>query len=384
MPLKHTNPYADATLAVGLVTFALSMVQLIYLTRIHFLRSQKFLLKTCIIASGFAAVANGLAASLNYQSYVFYMDLLTVFRCIWVYSYIMIMLSLFEWRGGGGRNELLKAAGETLERANLPVMKYPPPFTIFTCACSYKPGTAFVNSAVSRVERYIAVNLLIVVIQQTLYNEGLLYTDSAGAVAGACPEHKYATVSALLTAGNLCSVFLGLSGILALTKVLEPIITPTRRDVVTFRHRMYLFIQTIWPLQDVLVFGVIVPKVLGTCDARDERGLVIAIELLLFQICTHRGFIPFFRWQRPSKGVPLDLDTIASNLAEAKFTFLVPIEEMVAQFPKEKAAADEKATTAAPAGGAGEGGATSSPVTVAPTATEVSNALLTTEGKGQV
>jgi hypothetical protein len=175
------------------------------------------------------------------------------------------------------------------------------------------------------VEYYIAGTLLLACGKLTLHLEG------GTRVLGCAIEYSGAT-GTILKVLDIAVVFLGLSGVLALASTIDPLLTPSRRDVVTLRHRMFLYMQTFVALQTVLIFGIIVPQVTDLCTTQHIEGLTIAVEMLLIQILSHKAFVPKFGWGPWIRILtPLEQDSVP-----AEFNFLLPLEEMALALQSEK------------------------------------------------
>jgi hypothetical protein len=197
------------------------------------------------------------------------------------------------------------------------------------------------------VEYYIAGTMFLACFKLTLHLEGRTRSSDDDACAEIEFNGAFGTV---LTVLNFAVVFLGLSGVLALAAVMEPLLLPSRRDLVTLRHRMFVYMQTFIVVQQVLVFGILVPSFTDVCTAQQAEGLTIAAEMLLFQIFSHKAFIPLFSWG------PWVIATEA-QVPPADFKFLVPVAEMASKFEKgDKHGTDGVAMTDQVSGLHGKGG----------------------------
>lgn len=324
--LNDIHPYNKAIVTLTVATCGLALLQMLYYYENHYLKSQTSSLLWCLGTSGAVALANCCAATLESRySYEFYTQLSSLFRVLWVYHYLLLLLSYFQPFGGGGKEELLQATGEIMKAASLPPGSYAPPFRLCTCASTYIPGPDFLRGSFRRVEYYIAGTLLLACGKLTLHLEG------GTRVLGCAIEYSGAT-GTILKVLDIAVVFLGLSGVLALASTIDPLLTPSRRDVVTLRHRMFLYMQTFVALQTVLIFGIIVPQVTDLCTTQHIEGLTIAVEMLLIQILSHKAFVPKFGWGPWIRILtPLEQDSVP-----AEFNFLLPLEEMALALQSEK------------------------------------------------
>jgi hypothetical protein len=320
------TPFVKAVIILTFVTCALALMQLLYFRRNLFLKSQTPHLLWCIGSSGAVALANCFAVVLSSPySYEFYLQLSSVFRCMWVYHYLLLLLSFMQPHGGGGKEEVLQAAGKIFTEASLPPGSYAPPFRLCTCASTYTPGPAFLRSAFRRVECYIAGTLLLACVKLTLYLEGRTTSSDA-----ACVTEFTAPVGSILTALDIAVIFLGLSGVLALANAMEPVLLPSRRDVVKLRHRLFLYMQTFIAVQTVLIFGMIVPMFTTKCTSKQLEGLTIAAQMLLVQLLSYKAFIPSFSWGPWSR--MRTMPTKDEMEAMRTFQFLVPVADMASKF----------------------------------------------------
>jgi hypothetical protein len=223
---------------------------------------------------------------------------------------------------------MLHAAGETLKEASLPPDSYALPFRLCTCTKMYTPGPKFLRGAFRRVEYYIAGTLFLACTKLTLHLEGRSQSSDVS-----CETTFAGAFGTILTVLDISVIILGLSGVLALTKVMEPLLVPSRQDLVTLRHRLFLYMQTFIAVQTVLIFGITVPMVTAPCRSQQIETLTIAAQMLLFQIFSYKAFIPFFTWGPPHKMTNTPSKTNKKLISE--FKFLVPVAEMASKFEKD-------------------------------------------------
>ena len=328
---NDAKPYQKAVIILSVATCLLAAIQMLYFRKNLYLKSQTSHLLWCLGSSGAVALTNCCAATLESRaSYEVYMNLAAVFRCLWVYHYLLLLLSFFQPKGGGGKEEVLQAAGDIMTQASLPPGSYVPAFWLCTGARKYTPGPAFLRGAFRRVEYYIAGTMILACLKLTLHLEG---RTEFSADAPCKTEFTGSWTSTALIVLDISVVFMGLSGVLALAKAMEPLLLPSRRALVTLRHRMFVYMQTFTAVQSALIFGVFVPMAVDLCATQRIEGLTIAVEMLLFQVCSHKAFVPLFSWgpwHRMST-----LPTQAEMEEMSKFNFLVPVAEMASKFDKD-------------------------------------------------
>jgi hypothetical protein len=180
------------------------------------------------------------------------------------------------------------------------------------------------------VEYYIAGTIFLSCAKLTLHLEGLSINDDAS-----CDSNFAGSFGTVLAVADICVVFLGLSGVLALAQCMEPLLAPAKRDVVTLRHRMFVYMQTYIAFQTIVVFGIILPQVTTLCDTQHIEGLTIAVQMLIFQFLANKGFVPRFTWG-PWHSMP-NMPTEADRAKLKAFEFLVPVAEMASKFDKNEA-----------------------------------------------
>jgi hypothetical protein len=293
------NPHRAAVTAFTVATCVLAATQLFWFKTHIWIKAPTPHLVWCIASSGAVALANGMSVLLSDDSYAYYQQLIVIFRCFWVYHYLLLLLSAFQPFGGGGKEETLQAAGEVLNRANLPPLRYKPIFTLFTCACKYVPDAGFLRSAFKRVELYIGGTLLLNCVRLTLYMEGHWHSGTE------CVAEYAGFLEWAIKLLDLVVVGFGLSGILALDTVLAPLIMPNRRDLTLLRHWMFLYIQPFMAFQEIIIFGLFVPMAVESkCEVRNIQGLTLAVEMALFQAISYKAFVPTFKWEVWGAGLP--------------------------------------------------------------------------------
>ena len=284
------NPYGPVALALGLIALSIGLWELSWFRRSGAPGRKTFPAFSthqiwCIACSAALALANGVGAMMGHEGKDFYSDLCTVARCLWVYHYVQLLMAFFDPRGNGGRHELIVRTGETLEKAKLPVQSIPPPFRcFFGCKGAYTPGRAFMFSTVQLIELSIAGLIFLSIVKVTLVLEGKYYDEVDDDEEDECPDSTGITSTII----NIASIFvniMGVAGMVVLTGLLEPHILPGNRANVAFRHNMFLFILPFQAaVQNALVFGIILPGVMGKCEARNLLFLVVAIEMVIFQV----------------------------------------------------------------------------------------------------
>ena len=333
--------YTPAITVLTALTCAIAVAQLAWFRKNTWLTAPTPRLVWCILSSAVVALSNGLQALLSPGSADYYDGVGTLFSCIWVYNYLLLLLFHFQPLGGGGKQEMLQAAGRVLEQAKLPVRSYKPPCCVlFTCATKYTPNETWLRGAFWRVELYIAGTVLLNTIKNTLSIEGHASLNED------CAVEYSGTYSTLITVLTLLVLFLGLSGILELNKVLQKLVVPARRDLIALRHRLFLFVQTFTAVQSQLIFGMLVPMTMTKCETKRLAQLVLAAEYLLVQVAAHKAFVPRFQWGWSRGGLPKPQQVLMQemNLAGSEtripasedqnaemFDFLVPVEEMASE-----------------------------------------------------
>ena len=342
MPTARTgydHPYHAAVTALVALTCVCAAAQLLWFRRKTWLKAETPLLMSCIAMCALAALANGLQTWLSPSSYEYYSQWQSLFQMVWVYNYVKLLLTPFQPLGGGGRQELLDAGGRILQQAGIPKMTYMLPFRPFACEKYYVPGPKFLREAFTRIDAWIVGTLALNIFKNTLDAEGaadtthceVAYSGSFGTLAAVC---------------GIILVLVGLTGILALTKVLEPLLTPDRHDVVALRHKLFIFMQTFTAIQGVLIFGVLVPMAADTCETREIQNLVFAIEFFAVQVASFKAFTPRFDWAWSRPGLPFTQSSLTSDATtithgDFSLSFLVPLEEMASKFaPEDEADAE--------------------------------------------
>ena len=278
------NPSGPAVLTLGLVAFVVGVAELFWFYTFASRENTFPAFSThqiwCIGSSAVLALANGVGAVLEFESMDFYLDICTVARCVWVYHYCLLLMAYFDPRGHGGRHELIMRTGAALERAKLGPQAIKPPFRCyFGCASTYRPSVATLFKLVRLIEFSIAGLIFMAIIRLTLVLEENYYEKGKK-----CPGRD----GGVSTAHNIINVFItiaGVAGMVQLTGLLEQLILPNNRPIVVFRHRMYIFILPIQSaVQNAIVFGIIMPQVVGTCNAKFANQVVTAVEMLIFQV----------------------------------------------------------------------------------------------------
>eukprot|EP00937_MAST-01D_sp_MAST-1D-sp2_P002234 g2234.t1 len=288
--------YTPAITVLTALTCAIAFAQLAWFRKNTWLTAPTPRLVWCILSSAVVALSNGLQAWLSPGSADYYDGVGTLFSCIWVYNYLLLLLFHFQPLGGGGKQEMLQAAGRVLEQAKLPVRSYKPPCCVlFTCASKYTPNETWLRGAFWRVELYIAGTVLLNVIKNTLSIEG------------------HASLN---------------------------------EDCAALRHRLFLFVQTFTAVQSQLIFGMLVPMAMTNCETKRLAQLVLAAEYLLVQVVAHKAFVPRFQWGWSRGGLPKPQQVLMHelNLAGSEtripasedqnaemFDFLVPVEQMASE-----------------------------------------------------
>lgn len=268
---------------------------------------------------------------------------------MWVYHYILMLLAFFDIRGHGGRTEVMTACGKALDQAKIGPQKIPPPFVPFHgCKCKKEPNTALVfhcmrlvgarvprspsgfggvsprasKPRLPQVEAQIVGMFFIVLVKSTLQFQGLLFEDESAS----CPHEGQAGM--MVGFVQLFFVICGLSGIIPLVGHLTKLVLPSRQPIVSLRNKMYIFILP-WSsaVQTVILFGMILGNIIGECSAKHADQVTLAVEMLLFQIVSHRAFVPMFIWG-PHKPPPPFL----ANGIPDDFQFIVAPDKMAAVY----------------------------------------------------
>lgn len=321
--MKH-NPLGNVCLALSLVTCAIGAYDLIWFYKY----SEKFIaamnphLIKVLVFSCLMALSNGLGSMpVSNHAKDFFDSTVMISRQLWVYSYLGLLLSLFDIKGGGGRNEMIRACGAVLDEAKLPAQAIPPPFAPFH---GFKlkriPDARYVWHCMRLVEAQILGIFALIVGKSTLAFQGLLYKEHNVA----CPHvHPIAQVLGFV---NIFFVLTGLAGTIPLVKTLTKIVLPERSATVNFRNRLYFFILP-WSaaVQGVLLFQMILPRFIGECSSTHARQVVLAVEMVLFQIASHRVFVPMFTWNPLHTPPP---EGISAGIKKGDFQFFVKIEDM--------------------------------------------------------
>ena len=162
----------------------------------------------------------------------------------------------------------------------------------------------------------------IVLVKSTLQFQGLLFDDESAS----CPHEGQAGM--MLGFVQLFFVICGLSGIIPLVGHLTKLVLPSRQPIVSLRNKMYIFILP-WSsaVQTVILFGMILGNIIGECSAKHADQVTLAVEMLIFQIVSHRAFVPMFTWG-PHKPPPPFL----ANGIPDDFQFIVAPDKMAAVY----------------------------------------------------
>ncbi|KAH8053134.1 hypothetical protein JL722_9800 [Aureococcus anophagefferens] len=172
------------------------------------------------------------------------------------------------------------------------------------------------------VEAQIVGMFFIVLVKSTLQFQGLLFEDESAS----CPHEGQAGM--MLGFVQLFFVICGLSGIIPLVGHLTKLVLPSRQPIVSLRNKMYIFILP-WSsaVQTVILFGMILGNIIGECSAKHADQVTLAVEMLIFQIVSHRAFVPMFTWG-PHKPPPPFL----ANGIPDDFQFIVAPDKMAAVY----------------------------------------------------
>ena len=321
--MKH-NPLGGLCFALAWVTVAIGAYDLTWFYK----HSDAFIpalnphLIKVILFSSLMALANGfLAVGLSNESKILYADLLNICRQFWVYHYCLLLLNLFNSTGRGGRNEAIYECGKVLDAAGIPPQPIPPPFACFHgFKLKAQPCSRFVWHCMRLVETQICGIFFLITFKSTLAYQGLLFDDADAS----CP--KEVGLGKILGFVQILFVIIGLGGIIPLVTTLTKVVLPARQSTVTLRNRLYIFMLP-WSaaVQTVLIFKMVLPNVVGECSSKHADQVTLAIEMLLFQIISHRAFVPMFTWTPAHAPPPADVPAL---LEKGTFAFVAKTEEM--------------------------------------------------------
>ena len=284
----------------------------------------KVLVYSCVFA-----LANGMASVTSHSAALFYEDVVVIARCMWVYHYMLMLLSLFDIKGYGGRTAVIVACGRALDSSGIQTecVKIPFPFSLFHgCRSKTRPCTAFVFKCVRRTEAQIVGSFLLIIVKSTLQFQNKLFAD-AGA---SCPEET--GVGLPLKVASILLVLLGLSGIIPLLNTITPLVLPERQAIVALRKRLYIFILPVSAaIQTAIVFGMILPNFVGACAATYADQTTHAVEMVVFQVVCHKAFVPMFAW-KPWGPLPPEIFDKPDYLDNPHIQLVVPPSEMARVF----------------------------------------------------
>jgi len=321
--MKH-NPLGGLCFALAWVTVAIGAYDLMWFYKYSdaFIPALNPHLIKVILFSCLMALANGfVAVGLSNESKIFYADLLSICRQFWVYHYLLLLMNLFNSTGRGGRNEAVFACGKVLDAAGIAPQPIPPPFACFHgCRLKRAPCSRFVWHCMRLVETQICGIFFLIAFKSTLAYQGLLFDDADAS----CPHEV--GIGKVLGFVQLLFVFIGLGGIIPLVTTLTKIVLPERQATVMLRNRLYIFMLP-WSaaVQTVLIFKFVLPNFIGECSSKHADQVTLAIEMVIFQIISHRAFVPMFTWKPAHAPPPAEIPEL---LEKGTFAFVAKTEEM--------------------------------------------------------
>lgn len=313
---------AIAVMILGAITAAVSLHDVIWLKRnLRFAFATRDLYVGLNAAFGISAGASALRVALPYSN-IFLQDIMQIARCVWLYYFARLAITLFVGINTyGGRAEGLEMAGNLLDEADIPplVAKGPPPMWL----CSgrkFKPSKAFIAGCIFRVELYIGGFVALLVARQLAFDGGVL----------AAADIYLRVVTAALT-------FLGLSGVLPIVQIAQPLLLPAHRGVWVARVQLLYFI-VLWM---GVVQEVLIALIAGAAQWpwwAEHYATILAVELLAVQAVCHKLFLPpRFTWRFPAPEVPDEMKASRESVLRAVATLRtsLPPEEWRAAFDKD-------------------------------------------------
>ncbi|KAJ1461579.1 hypothetical protein M885DRAFT_558014 [Pelagophyceae sp. CCMP2097] len=288
MVKESTLPWVS--LALGLVTFALALKDVHWHLRRYLLPSIQQRMMALLFCSGAFAVFNGLLALLP-RSWSYLSDLMTVSRCFWVLNYVQLLLGYFHIRGWGGRTENIHFAGAVLESADIPPQANAPWYLI-PCAGAvrFKPGRSWLFWAVFRIECFVYGAVLLSVIKSILDQNGKLlrYKGDGCSYRRPCTTTTFWVFSGVA----LAIVAFGVSGVLPIISLLNPLLLPARRQIVHLRFALFLFFVPFHAALQTIIVGAVLAATVGEHTAIVALAFATSIEMCIFQVASHFAYIP--------------------------------------------------------------------------------------------
>lgn len=327
-------PAIDVTiLGIGLITFCLSLADIHWHYQNLFLPSLQPRMRVCIAAVGWFSLLNGISGPF-YRSALFLGDLMNILRCIWTYNFLQFMLACFNPHGWGGRDENVKYAGEVFDKANIPPLKNLPPFMACNGGLTFVPSTQWLKSAVFRAEFYIWGSILLAVVKQLIDQNGQLQKYDGDGCSYHSPCNAQMAIPVMVA--SVILVLYGLSGVIPIVQLLVPIILPERRNMVMHRTMMYLFFVPFHSAIQGSILTPILQEAVGSYSANKALSLATAIEMLIFQFCTHRAYVPTFQWGFPGSAPKIPMTIEEQNAFVDSMHITIPVSEMASTITKKK------------------------------------------------
>lgn len=278
-----------------------------FLRSFYFLRAYKATFTTLLRCSGFFALFHALAALVN-ESAVFFTNVASVCKVLWVYNYLGLMLTNFNPHGHGSMRENIDVAGAILEKAKFPVLRTRPWCIPCTGKLTYLPNTQWVDACVWQVKCYLWAEIGIVIVTQMLDDQDLLFT------AEGAPK----LANRLINLVGVLVLLIGVAGFQSLRKILLPLVLPEHHQYVVARSILcVIFFSWVGGLQNLLLL---------LCGVHQNTTYaVITIEMFIFQIISHKFFVPQFRW---CCHAPDFRDEEDARQKLSNYHFLIPVEDM--------------------------------------------------------
>mmetsp|Transcript_39051 Transcript_39051/g.63129 ORF Transcript_39051/g.63129 Transcript_39051/m.63129 type:complete len:393 (+) Transcript_39051:94-1272(+) len=228
-------------------------------------------------------------------------DMQAVLRAWYLYLSMSHNFECFNSVNGGFRNtaEAVEIVGEMLEQLNLPPQKVIAPFLVPWWGCRYiQPNKAFLNSCVRRMQLSILVTFLILIFRQVIHDHGHLYPKKG--------ETQWEAANIWLAILNLLIVGLAISAQNPLVKLIDPVILPGGRTVVTMRKIQFFFLfSIIGTIQGIISLITSLGMQPACYWWVYHQNVFVAFELCIVACLGHKAWCPPYEWGAGLAPIPV-------------------------------------------------------------------------------